>query len=242
MVLALVVIEFTALRSPVVGAVPSGFPLPSPALPWTSLPQLLLPGLVIALGGFAEPASIARQYASADRTAWDPDREFGGQGLANLGAGLVGGYPAGGSFSRSALNRLSGARTRWGGFVTGVCVAAMLLASHVLAGLPTAALAGLVIASVLPLLNPAPRPHPRRAGAATSGTHRLTGALVLRAIGRDLDRSGVEGAVAGVQPQWRRLVEAVFADEPVHYTRRDTHPSRAHPEETVDDTPQPGSR
>lgn len=153
---AVVLVRWTSLDVPLVGDIPSGFPVPTLDLPWSQLPALLLPGLVIALIGFAEPASIARQYAGADRSAWDPDREFVGQGLANLGAGLVGGYPVGGSFSRSALNRLSGARTRWSGFVTGACVAAVLPFSHLLAGLPDAALAGLVIASVLPLLDPRP--------------------------------------------------------------------------------------
>ncbi len=305
---AVALVRWAGLDVPVVGSIPGGLPVPSLDLPWSDLPALLLPGLVIALVGFAEPASIARQYASADRTAWDPDREFVGQGLANLGAGLFGGYAVGGSFSRSALNRLSGARTRWSGFVTGVCVLAVLPVSHVLAELPEAALAGLVIASVLPLLNPRPvlrtwrmsRPQfvvavvtvavsivaaPQVqwgvvAGVVTAlavhlwrelrldvevwrtgstlrvrpqgvlyfgsaprletlvlaelasepdlsrvelqlqrlGRIDLTGALVLRAISRDLARAGVEVTVAGVQPQWRQLVEAVFADEQVHYT------------------------
>ena len=310
---AVLLVRMTSLDVPVVGDIPRGLPVPSIDLPWSQLPALLLPGLVIALVGFAEPASIARQYASADRSAWDPDREFVGQGLANLGAGLVGGYPVGGSFSRSALNRLSGARTRWSGFVTGACVVAVLPFSHLLAGLPDAALAGLVIASVLPLLNPQPvlrtwrmsRPqflvaavtlavsvaaapqvqwgvvagvvaalavhlwrelrldvevwragptlHVRPQGVLYFGSAPrletlvlaelaghpdlvrvqlelqrlgridLTGALVLRDISRDLGRAGTAVVVSGVQPQWRQLVESVFADEPVHYTRS-VHP------------------
>lgn len=60
-----------------------------------------------------------RRYAIEDRKAWDPGREFVGQGLANLAAGAFNGYPAGGSFSRSSLNRLSGARSRWSGVLTG---------------------------------------------------------------------------------------------------------------------------
>ncbi|MBI2243618.1 MAG: SulP family inorganic anion transporter [Nocardioides sp.] len=138
----------------VVGDIPSGLPAPALDLPWTAMPSLLLPALVIALVGFAEPASIAREYASADRSSWDPDRELVGQGLANLGAGAFGGFAVGGSFSRSALNRLSGARTRWSGALAGATVLATLPFASVLSGLPTAALAGLVIASVLGLLNP----------------------------------------------------------------------------------------
>ena len=153
---ALVLAKLVTLGVASVGSLPSGFLVPSLDLPWTATPSLLLAGVVIALVGFAEPASIARQYASADRRHWDPDREFMGQGLANLGSGLFGGYPVGGSFSRSALNRLSGARTRWSGVVTGLAVLATLPAAPILSDMPKAALAGLIIASVVPLLNPDP--------------------------------------------------------------------------------------
>lgn len=139
-----------------VGNIPSGLPDLDLGLPWGTVPDLILPAVVIAVVGFAEPASIARRYAAADRTRWDPDREFVGQGLANLAAGLAGGYPAGGSFSRSALNRLSGARTRWSGAVTGVIVLAVLPFAGVLSALPQAVLAGLIIVAAISLVDIAP--------------------------------------------------------------------------------------
>ena len=139
-----------------VGPIPNGFPPLSLDLPWSSLVSLVAPGVVIALVGFAEPASIARRYAAQERKRWDADKEFIGQGLANLAAGLFSGQPAGGSFSRSALNRLSGARTRWSGAVTGLVVLAIMPAASVLSGLPKAALAGLVIAAVLSLVEVRP--------------------------------------------------------------------------------------
>ncbi len=135
-----------------VGNVPSGLPTPSLALPWSDTPSLLVTGVVIALVGFAEASSIARKYASEDRENWDPDREFVGQGLANVASGVLQGYPAGGSFSRSSLNRLSGARTRWSGVLAGVVVLAVMPVASVLSALPQAALAGLIIAAVLPLI------------------------------------------------------------------------------------------
>ncbi len=122
-------------------------------LPWADLPELLLPALVIAIVGFAEPSAIARKYAAEDRTYWDSNREFMGQGLANLASGVAGGYPVGGSFSRTALNRLGGARTRWSGAFTGLAVAAILPFAFLLAPLPTAVLAGLVIAAVTSLVD-----------------------------------------------------------------------------------------
>jgi SulP family sulfate permease len=115
---------------------------------------LLLPGAVIALVGFAEAASISRVFASEDRVRWDADREFLSQGAANLAAGIAGGFPVGGSFSRSSVNRLAGARSRWSGFVTGVGVLMFLPFAGVLAGLPNAVLAGIVIAAVSTLFRP----------------------------------------------------------------------------------------
>ena len=155
-VAAMLLVAATGWTVPEVGTIPSGLPPLTPDLPWGAAPDLLVPGVVIALVGFAEPASIARRFASSDRSTWDPDRELVGQGLANIGAAVTGGYPVGGSFSRSALNRLSGARTRWSGIFTGIAVLASLPFVGVLSGLPRSALAGIVIASVLTLLDPRP--------------------------------------------------------------------------------------
>jgi SulP family sulfate permease len=120
---------------------------------WRDVVSLLVPGLVIAVVGFAEPASIARRYAAEDRQPWDADKEFVGQGLANLASGAAGGFPVGGSFSRTSLNRISGARTRWSGFLTGLAVLAVLPFVDVLTALPVAVLSGLVIGAVVSLVD-----------------------------------------------------------------------------------------
>jgi SulP family sulfate permease len=122
-------------------------------LPLGDIDQLLLPALVIALVGFAEPAAIARRYAAEDRRPWNANREFVGQGLANLASGAAGGYPVGGSFSRTALNRVVGATSRWSGVFTGLTVLALLPMTQALASLPTAVLAGLIIAAVVSLVD-----------------------------------------------------------------------------------------
>ncbi|MGH8837400.1 MAG: SulP family inorganic anion transporter, partial [Actinomycetes bacterium] len=149
---AIAVSVVTGYAGPTVGRLPTALPVPSLDLPWAQLPALLVPALVIALIGFAEPAAIARQYAAADRHNWDPNREMLSQGLANVAAGLGGGYAVGGSFSRTALNRLAGARTRASGALTGVVVLALLPVAGLLARLPVAVLGAAVITAVLPLL------------------------------------------------------------------------------------------
>src|ERR671938_1752040 len=128
-----------------------GFPPFSLSLPWGSTPHLLLPALVIALVGFAEAGSIARTFAAQDRVSWNPSREFVAQGASNVAAGVFGGMPVGASFSRSSLNRLAGAETQASSVVAGLLVLALLPAVGFLSRLPQAALAAIVIVSVVPL-------------------------------------------------------------------------------------------
>jgi SulP family sulfate permease len=142
----------TGYGGSMVGEISSGFPTPRLALPWSRLPLLVLPGVVIALVGFSEAASIARVYAARERLRWDPDSDFISQGVANLAAGLTGGLPVGGSFSRSGLAHLLNVRSRWSGAVTGVTVVAFAPFAWVLAPLPTAVLAGMVMAAVIRLV------------------------------------------------------------------------------------------
>jgi sulfate permease, SulP family len=140
----------------VVGPVPAGLPPLTLDLPWRALPRIALAGVVIALVGFAEAASVARLYAARERQRWEPDRDFVSQGAANLAAGLTGGFPVGGSFSRTGLNYMLGARSRWSGAVTGVAVFLFLPFTWVIEPLPSAVLAGVVISAVANLLRPAP--------------------------------------------------------------------------------------
>ena len=136
----------------IVGQVPTGLPPVTLDLPWRRLPSVALAGVVIALVGFAEAASIARVYATREREHWDPDRDFVSQGAANIAAAFSGGFPVGGSFSRSSLNHMIGARSRWSGAVTGVVVLAFLPFAGLLAPLPTAVLSAIVISAVVGLL------------------------------------------------------------------------------------------
>jgi SulP family sulfate permease len=109
---------------------------------------------VIALVGFTEAAAISTTFAAEDRSRWDPNREFVSQGVANLASGLSGGFPVGGSFSRSSVNRMAGAKTRWSGAVTGIAVLLFFPAAGILEPLPTAVLAAVVIVAVIRLVKP----------------------------------------------------------------------------------------
>lgn len=136
----------------VVGELGSVLPSATLSFPWHALPSLVPGALVIALLGFAEASSIARTYAAIDRQAWDANREFVSQGVANLAAALTNGMPVGASFSRSALNRLAGARTAASGFVTGATVLVLLPLGFLLEDLPSAALGAIVLVAIVPLV------------------------------------------------------------------------------------------
>lgn len=155
LLLALAAAGLVGYGGTVVGAIPEGLP-PAPHLMLASLPDLAVPGIVIALVGFAEPASVARTYATRERRSWDPDRELTSQGIANMASALSSGYPVGGSLSRSALNHRAGAATRLSGAVTGLTVLLFLPVAGILAQLPTAVLAAVVICAVAGLIRLGP--------------------------------------------------------------------------------------
>jgi SulP family sulfate permease len=146
----------TGFTGTVVGRVPAAAPVLDLGFPWRQLPLLVLPGIVIALTGFSEAASIARTYAARERQRWDPDRDFISQGIGNIAAAISGGFPVGGSFSRSALAHMLGVRTRWSGAITAVALLGFVPFAWVLAPLPAAVLGAIVIAAVFRLVRLGP--------------------------------------------------------------------------------------
>lgn len=136
----------------VVGELPGSFSGPSLDLPWDQTTRLLIPGFIIALVGFAEPASIARTYAEVEDIPWDSSRELVSQGIANLTSGVMGAFPVGGSFSRTSLGHLAGAKTRLSGAITGAFVLVTLPLDPLLKNLPEAVLGAIVLAAVFKLI------------------------------------------------------------------------------------------
>lgn len=145
------------LGTPVVGVLPSGLPsvfLPS-MLDWTSFKQLVMPALVITLVSFIETASSAKVDNEAQGRRWDQDQDLIGQGLAKLLSGLSGAFPTSTSFGRSALNLYAGAQTGRSALVSVVVVVlALMFLTPVIALVPNAVLAGVVVATGLNLIKP----------------------------------------------------------------------------------------
>jgi SulP family sulfate permease len=136
-----------------VGAIPSG--LPRFAVPDWSLAQILWPGaLGIALMSFTETVAAGRAFAQRGEPRPRPNRELLATGAANLAGGLFGAMPAGGGTSQTAVNRHAGARTQLAGAVTALAgIATLLFLAPVLALMPNATLAAVVIVTSLPLIS-----------------------------------------------------------------------------------------
>jgi SulP family sulfate permease len=125
-----------------------------PAASATEVLRLVPTALVIALVGFLECLSIARTLAVRRGEGVHPDAELFGLGLANAGAGLVGGYPVTGGLSRSMVNHLAGAASGRASVVTALLLAlAVTFAAPAFHPVPRAALAAVVLVAVAALVD-----------------------------------------------------------------------------------------
>ena len=133
---------------PTVGGI-SAIPreLPQLALPQLSLVlSLWLPAMSIAIIGLVQGAGVSQGTPNPDGRYPDVSRDFLGQGAANMATSLVGGIPAGGSVSGTALIIGAGAQSRWGNIFVGLFVAlVVLLAGPLVERVPMPALAALLI-------------------------------------------------------------------------------------------------
>jgi SulP family sulfate permease len=140
----------------IIGKIPSGLPhFILPPLDYETTVSLLGPAIVIALVSFAETYSVGKAISAETKQKVNVDQEFIGQGLANLIGSFFQSYPVSGSFSRSAINFATGAKTGISSVVSSlVVILALLFLTPLLRYIPKAALAALVISAVLLLFHP----------------------------------------------------------------------------------------
>ncbi len=148
-------VGYAELGGKVVGAVPQGLPSFSvPPLDWHATMSLLPAGFVIALISFMEAMSSAKVIAIKTRRPWDENKELIGQGLAKIAAAFSHSMPVSGSFSRSALNLASDAKTPLSSVISAVFVLLTLLFfTSLLYHLPKPVLAAIIMMAVIGLVN-----------------------------------------------------------------------------------------
>ena len=138
-----------------VGSLPAG--VPAPSLPWTSasdIPSLVIAAIGITLVSLTDTIATAASFAARRGEEVEPDQEMIGMGAANIAAGLFQGFAVSTSGSRTAVAEQAGARTQVTGVVgAGLVVVLLVFLNSLLADLPQAALAAIVIVAAISLMD-----------------------------------------------------------------------------------------
>lgn len=151
-VAATVAVRLAHLPATTIGALPDRLFTPAvPSVAWNDLRVLAVPAVAVAaLAALESLLSATVADAMSVSSRHDPDRELFGQGLANLASPLLGGIPATAAIARTAVNVRSGARSRLAAVVHSVVILVVVLAlADVVAWIPLAALAGVLIATAV---------------------------------------------------------------------------------------------
>ena len=137
-----------------VGRIPRGLP-PLVVPDWSVSAEHWPAAVGIALMSFTETIAAGRAFVAEDEPVPPANRELLATGLANAGGAFFGAMPAGGGTTQTAVNRHAGARTQFAALVTAaVSAATMLLLAPVLALMPQAVLAAIVITYSVGLFRP----------------------------------------------------------------------------------------
>ncbi|WP_068395839.1 SulP family inorganic anion transporter [Kribbia dieselivorans] len=138
----------------VVGQVPQGLPPAAvPHLGDIHLLALLPAAIGVAAVAYSDNVLTGRAFALKRGEQVDANQEFLALGAANVGAGLVSGFPVSSSGSRTVLAETMGARSQLHSLVSaGILVATLLWLGPLLASFPTAALGGVVVYAALRLI------------------------------------------------------------------------------------------
>lgn len=138
----------------VLGPLPQGLPgLTLPWIGWADLPTVVTGAVAVAMVAFADTSVLSRTYALRGGQRVDTNQELVGLGAANIACGLFQGFPISSSSSRTPVAEAAGAKTQLTGVVGALAVAALLIgAPTLLENLPSSALAAVVIASVIGLI------------------------------------------------------------------------------------------
>lgn len=156
-ILSTMIVAFTRWNEQgmeVVGEIPSGFPPFTSDHKWDKTGEVLGTAITISFVGFMESIAIAKSLAAKHKYELDSNMELSGIGLSNAIGSFFGGYPITGSFSRSAVNNETGAKSGVAALVTAsMVVFALLLLTEAMYFLPKNALAAIVMSAVSGLID-----------------------------------------------------------------------------------------
>ena len=210
--------------------------LPSLVRPQIGLASMLWPAADgIALMSFTESIAAARAFATPSEPRLIPNRELLALGCANVIGGMFGAMPAGGGTTQTAVNRKAGARTQLSSVVTAVLsLATLLVLSPFIALMPQAALAAVVVAYSIDLIQP-------REFAAIRRVRRIEFRWAMIAFVGVVVLGTLQGILVAVIASLLALAHQAY-DPPVHVIvrKRGTDVFRPHSSDHPDDHSYPG--
>jgi sulfate permease, SulP family len=154
MLLALVVgglgaalLHWRGFESDLVGKLPQSLPdLAAPPLTGDDVRRLASISLALAVISLGQTVAVAKTLASRHGELFDANRECLGQGLSNIAGSFFSCFISCGSMNRSVVNDQAGARTPMAAVMSAlIVVVLLLLATPILAWIPLAAIAALLL-------------------------------------------------------------------------------------------------
>lgn len=140
-----------------VGELPSGLPhlaLPT-GMPVSAWGTLVAGSFAVILVGYSESLAAAKGVGARHGLEVSADQELVAQGGAFVGSSLLGGFPVGGSLSKTSVADGAGQKSQLAGFiVAGLTVVTLLFLTDFFATLPKAVLGAVVIDAAVGLIHP----------------------------------------------------------------------------------------
>jgi len=199
-----------------VGHIPRGLPaFELPDLAWRDI-HLLLPGAFgVALLTYTEGILLARAFAAKNSYEVNSNQELVALGFADIATGFFQGFSITGSQARTTLNDIAGGRSQLVGWVAaGTLTMFLLFLTPLLAKLPVAALAAILIYAAFSLvefdvMKRIYRYYPRSAAVAGVTTLGVLGAGVVPGI-----LIGVVLSLLGLISRISKPPDAVLSEVP----------------------------
>ena len=154
-IVAVIIFNLDAKAVEIVAEIPKGLPsFTAPELDFLMLKKLFPIALTLALIAFMEAMSVAKVMERKHKNQLRPNQELIALGTANIIGAFFKSYPTTGSFTRSAINDLSGAKTGLANLVSAIIVVLTLLfLTPLFYYLPSAVLAAIILVAVFGLVD-----------------------------------------------------------------------------------------
>jgi SulP family sulfate permease len=143
-----------AMGIKLVGVVPSGIPeLVMPQFHWSDVSALAPAAVAIAFLAFSDGILLAQSFANKNRYEIRPNAELTALGVANIGAGLLQGFPVSASQSRTSIVDAAGGKSQVAQLVAaGGLLLSLFFLTELIGMLPKVSLGAILIVTGIGML------------------------------------------------------------------------------------------